>query len=558
MLLRAGRDRDTIPAVLRQETRNPPLELSFPDSPELVSIRLSLGDSKSIGRSTDCDICLNNQSVSREHAVLNYSEQGATIEDRKSKHGTRVNGAPILASVPTRIQEGATIECGPIRIFVDRVYERVRTENLGGGADDRVRTVMVGTRSGTTQLIRVLRELMRMDPGQGGREAAARTVLLQALSATGLERGLLVRGAAPGSDDSRVSVIVRVGPDSGSISRTVLATAKDPSRVAHLSQNASFQHAQSIIGSGTTETVCARVPVRSGEELYLYLDSSKSAAMVGDEMAEFVGVAAAVCGLVFDGIEYRKLSELRSHFERAANVQQRLLPPKEGSASGLTWALESIPAQAPDEANLGVRNPSGDIVGVAQRPDGSTLAWIGDVCGHGMGAALLMSAVQSWMHAAASRIEDPAVTLAGLNEFLHQHTEPADFASLLVAAISVDGAVKLCDAGHGHAFLVEGGRACSVDLPADAGGMVVGAIPDSPYKSIDLALASGSRLVLATDGVHETASSSGEQFGVARVLESLSTSGGCAADVSKLVDAVNKFGSDVRADDLTVLSIVRG
>jgi len=373
---------------------------------------------------------------------------------------------------------------------------------------------------------------------------------------TGLERGMVVKGMGEGID-GRVAILARAGGEGGIVSRTVLAAAQDPSLVAQLSQNQNFQQAHSIIGSGVTETVCARVPVRSGEELFLYCDARKALALSGDEVAEFVGFAAGLCALVFDGIEYRKLSEMRAHFERAASVQRRLLPERTGATVAISWALESIPAAPPDEATMAA-NVSGDIVGVATRPDGSTLAWIGDVCGHGMGAAILMSAAQSWLHAAAGRVEDPALTMMALNEFLHQHTEAYDFASLLVVTIAPDGSVELCDGGHGHAFLVGAGGASVVEIPADVGGLVVGAAPETSYRSLRLRLGTGERLVLATDGVGESKDEHGVEFGVERILGALRESRDAEGDVASLVQAANAFARGVRHDDLTVLSIARG
>ena len=535
--------------------RFPPLELTFPDSPDLVSVRVNHGESRTIGRATECAICLNNQSVSREHAVIRYDDEGLSIEDRKSKHGTRVNGVEIPAGMRLPIGEGDTVLCGPVRIEVERVYERVRTENLGAGGDG-VRTVMLGTRAGSPKWIRELRDLMRKNLALGEREAAAQTILRQVLAVTGLERGMVVKGMGEGID-GRVAILARAGGEGGIVSRTVLSAAQDPSLVAQLSQNQNFQQAHSIIGSGVTETVCARVPVRSGEELFLYCDARKAPALPGDEVAEFVGFAAGLCALVFDGIEYRKLSEMRAHFERAASVQRRLLPERTGATGAISWALESIPAAPPDEATLAA-NVSGDIVGVATRPDGSTLAWIGDVCGHGMGAAILMSAAQSWLHAAAGRVEDPALTMTALNEFLYQHTEAYDFASLLVVSIAADGAVELCDGGHGHAFLVGARGVSIVDIPAEAGGLVVGAAPDTAYRSLRLQLGAGERLVLATDGVGESKDEHGVEFGMDRILGALRDSRGAEDDVARMVKAVNAFAHGVRHDDLTVLSIARG
>ena len=531
-----------------------PLELGFPDDMGVPPLRIARGERLVVGRAAECGVALDNQSVSREHAVLEYGDGGLTVQDRASKHGTRVNGVRLIAGIPAPIGEGDAVHFGPVRMRVDRVYARLRTDLAMAGSDP-VRTVLLEEKRGTPQLVRTLRELMRVQAAEGGREEMAQALLRQVVGAAGLERGLLVRGDGAGAD-GRVSIVAHVGADIGGISRTVLQAARDPAHVAHLSQHQQIRLAESIIGSGVTEMVCARVPVRSGEELFLYCDSRHKSGLVGDEIAQFVGVAAAVCGLVLDSIEYRKLGELRSHFERAATVQRNLLPPRTGTVGTIAWALESVPAAPPSEASLGA-SVSGDIVGVAARPDGSTLVWIGDVCGHGIGAALLMSAAQAWLHAAAGRVEDPAVTLAALNEFLYEHSEPCDFASLLVAAVGADGTVEICDAGHGHVFRVGAGGAEYVELPTESGGFVVGAMPDSGYSSMRLQLAAGERLVLVTDGVRESKSAAGEEFGVARVLEALRGEGGVGDDVARLHDSVHRFAAGVREDDLTILSVGR-
>src|SRR5262249_39328180 len=48
-----------------------------------------------LGRSADCDVILETGRVSRRHARIVVSENGATIEDLRSANGTYVNGARI-------------------------------------------------------------------------------------------------------------------------------------------------------------------------------------------------------------------------------------------------------------------------------------------------------------------------------------------------------------------------------------------------------------------------------------------------------------------------------
>ncbi len=52
-----------------------------------------------IGRLDECHIILDDQSVSRKHAALQFSAQGWSVQDLGSKNGTFVNGAPIEEAV---------------------------------------------------------------------------------------------------------------------------------------------------------------------------------------------------------------------------------------------------------------------------------------------------------------------------------------------------------------------------------------------------------------------------------------------------------------------------
>src|SRR5579862_123700 len=61
--------------------------------PHLRPIVLLPGDSKTIGRSRDADIILDEPSLSRIHAVLRMSADGViTVDDQRSTNGVFVNG----------------------------------------------------------------------------------------------------------------------------------------------------------------------------------------------------------------------------------------------------------------------------------------------------------------------------------------------------------------------------------------------------------------------------------------------------------------------------------
>jgi len=60
--------------------------------------RLQRGNN-AIGRSRDCDIVLDDSSVSRKHAVVDVAENGATVSDLGSRNGTKVGGQKIAQAV---------------------------------------------------------------------------------------------------------------------------------------------------------------------------------------------------------------------------------------------------------------------------------------------------------------------------------------------------------------------------------------------------------------------------------------------------------------------------
>jgi DNA segregation ATPase FtsK/SpoIIIE, S-DNA-T family len=77
-----------------------------------------------IGRAADADVCLHDDEVSREHAVIEVSpDGGARIWDADSRNGTFVDGAPIRTATP--LANGSVVRIGP---------DELRWAPGGGGA----------------------------------------------------------------------------------------------------------------------------------------------------------------------------------------------------------------------------------------------------------------------------------------------------------------------------------------------------------------------------------------------------------------------------------------
>ena len=77
------------------------------------------GERTTIGRSPDCEIFLDDVTVSRKHAVLVKRDNGFFVEDLGSLNGTFVNRRRIEAE--TQLENGDELQIGKYRLsFIDK------------------------------------------------------------------------------------------------------------------------------------------------------------------------------------------------------------------------------------------------------------------------------------------------------------------------------------------------------------------------------------------------------------------------------------------------------
>jgi len=91
----------------------------------------------------------------------------------------------------------------------------------------------------------------------------------------------------------------------------------------------------------------------------------------------------------------------------------------------------------------------------------------------------------------------------------------------------------------------------------EAGGAVLGVFPEWKYENANLALGSGDRLLLVTDGIPEAYGPDEQEFGEEKLATAaLETSKRTAAEMSRvLLEEVTKFCESRFHDDATLLVI---
>ena len=110
------------------------------------------------------------------------------------------------------------------------------------------------------------------------------------------------------------------------------------------------------------------------------------------------------------------------------------------------------------------------------------------------------------------------------------------------------------DGGHGHWAIRRADGTC--EAPPTPDGFLVGIDANSEYKNATLAINSGDRIILFSDGIPEQQTHTDEQYGVERVYELVAASPSAEEDVKRLLESVIEWGgSSDLDDDTTIVSL---
>lgn len=206
--------------------------------------------------------------------------------------------------------------------------------------------------------------------------------------------------------------------------------------------------------------------------------------------------ALATCALIVSGYGFaqnRLSRRLQKEHQAAEVLQEAFLGPKLPSFPNI--ALHGAYAPARDESRVG-----GDWYDAYVIGGGQLLFSIGDVSGHGLEAAVVMSRVRQTITTAAMTDADPAAVLRIANEVLL--LQEGRLVTVACGCVDLDtGKVTYATAGHPPMLLVPRG---AVRLLA-TGGLPLGTMSTPSYRSSSLQAEPGSALVLYTDGLTEHA-----------------------------------------------------
>jgi sigma-B regulation protein RsbU (phosphoserine phosphatase) len=279
-----------------------------------------------------------------------------------------------------------------------------------------------------------------------------------------------------------------------------------------------------------------RIVVRSDDQL-------GALAVSFNQMTEYVQ------HLVKERVQKERLER---ELEIAKEVQERLFPNRIPKMARMEVAGICLPA----------RTVSGDYYDFLPLGEHELGLALGDICGKGISAALLMANLQATLRSNVINIKrnqgqngdkNVAGVVERVNSQIYSYTAANKFATFFYALYDDQlQTLTYCNAGHNPPLYFNGGGIRRLS----AGGTVVGIFADSTYEEETVHTKAGDVFVAYTDGIVESINEYGEEFGEKRLASLIQENRHLDANALKEI-IVSKVLSwtfaEERDDDMTLV-----
>jgi len=527
----------------------------------------------SIGRKSDCDLVINDKTVSRKHAELEITADNGKVilTDLGSHNGTLVRG--------DRLQGKVEVHAGDYIQFGQTEFKLTMDETpQAPGSPKPALAALSGMDPEKSVMLSMAEALRPLPTRVTGRPDIlptlfdmAKMLVLPEPQEVMLNRSLELVSKVIPSD--RLAVLFTSEDDDGGIytgasllpggkemgdfhlSQTIvnqILSEKNAILISDAKEDPRFASQQSIIMSEMKSAMA--VPLFDEEKVLgiLYADTTNPMYRYSDDSLRLfatVGniIASRLSNYVL--LQERQAKQVyEAEAQRASNIQKTLLP----------RSVPKIPGYSITAFQEQCLEVGGDLYDVAILPNGCLMFLIADVSGKGMGAALLMSHIL-----ASFRIlyDDEHFNLSRavkkVSDQLHAHSGSENFATLFIGIVNPhDHKLTYINAGHNPPLLVrESGKLEHLDPQ----GTMIGAFDFSSWEPDTVVFHPGDFLVTFTDGVTE-AGIEDEEYSDER-LEALVVAkrGESPSSLARIivddVDSVTR--GTTRSDDITMVILKR-
>jgi len=245
-----------------------------------------------------------------------------------------------------------------------------------------------------------------------------------------------------------------------------------------------------------------------------------------------------------DVTELREKQKQEFHLQLAKEIQQRLyataVPVPDFDMAGVAYLADRT---------------GGDYFDFIPQPGGGLFIVIGDVTGHGFGAALVMAETRACLRSCANFVSDMGSLLGYVNRSLAADLAGGQHVTLLLAHLDPKSReLQYSSAGHVPCYLLR--RSGEIGV-MESVAPPLGLFPKCEYSSSPvIPLAGGDVILLMTDGLVEMENSDLGQFGPERALEFIRDrrEDSARALVQGLYEAARTFaGGHPQRDDIALV-----
>lgn len=259
------------------------------------------------------------------------------------------------------------------------------------------------------------------------------------------------------------------------------------------------------------------------------------------------GVIAEHTNHMIDGLRHRL--EMISSLKLAEEVQQNLLPDRSPYLESFDISGTSIYCDETGGDYYDYLLLPGDKIGIV----------VADACGHGVGAAMLMTSVRAFLTSAVRDYRSPAQLLGDINHYItHDCSKSGRFTTMFFLEIDAKtNELKWVRAGHEPAVMFHANSGTFSRL--DGSGLVLGVDDNFVFEENTVSdYLPGDIILIGTDGINETRNKDEEIFGHKRLEQTIRKHAHESAHTIQeaIVTAVNDFrGNLAQEDDITLVII---
>jgi len=519
-----------------------------------------------VGRDKNCDLFIDDETISRKHARLEVSDdESVVITDLESHNGTVINGVKI--SEPTKMGFDDTIEMGRIELRMSG-GDTPLTEKQSPSMIDINRDLTSATMMPLNEALKPLSSKILENPAVFKAVAEIGKMLAvpsQDDEIFGKSLKLLQevipmeRAAIFLTDELEGDICLSVrsitkDDDSGSfcISRTILREMLDQKKAILISDPQSdtkFAGQQSIIMSKIKSAIAVPLYDEGRVLGILYADTSNPVHRYTPDhlriTATFGNMLAAKMMNNTLLKERREKELMEAELKVASQIQKRLLPA----------SLPEVEGYFIDALQIQCLQVGGDLYDIARLSDGRILILLADVSGKGIGAALLASNILAAFRALYnSRKFDILEAACAVSEQLLAFSRPGDFATMFAGLLDpVNNKFHYVNAGHNPPILARNNGSLE---HLEASGIPIGMLPVKNWCEESIEIQPGDSIVIFTDGIPEAADSKGEQFGEEKLEETIQKNR--EKNPRELLQSIlaqvdNFIGDQPQSDDISII-----